>query len=115
MGIISSFLDGKQINNINAELFEEIISQNNNAVILDVRTSKEHHSERIPNSILIDFYQPDFITNIGKLDRSKSYFVYCHSGARSIMAANEMLKLGFENIYNLKNGITSWQGDVERG
>jgi rhodanese-related sulfurtransferase len=115
MGILSSFFEGKQVNNLNAELFAEKINQNQNAVLLDVRTVEEYIAERIPNSMLIDIYKPDFIMNIEKLDRSKSYFIYCRSGSRSSVAANEMVKLGFENVYNLKNGIISWQGDVERG
>ena len=115
MGILSSFFNGNQVNNLNAKLFEEKIKLTQNTVILDVRTSEEYLSGRIPNSILIDIYKPDFLTNIEKLDRSKNYFVYCHSGGRSYSAVSQMMKMGFKNVYNLEYGIKSWQGDIERG
>ena len=112
MGIFSI---GSKVNNLDADLFAEKINQHENAVILDVRTHEEYRSERIPNSVLIDIYKPDFLENIEKLDRSKSYFVYCRSGNRSYMAANEMMRMGFVSVFNLQNGIISWEGDVERG
>ena len=43
---------------------------NDGAVIIDVRTPEEFEVSRIPNSINIDFYNPQkFITKIDKLDR----------------------------------------------
>jgi len=115
MVMLSSFLNRTQVNNLKAELFEENIKNNHNAVIIDVRTKEEYIAGRIPNSILIDIYRPDFVTGIEKLDRSKSYYVYCHSGSRSYAAVNQMMKMGFQNVYNLELGIISWQGDIERG
>jgi rhodanese-related sulfurtransferase len=63
----------------------------------------------------MDIYKPDFVTGIEKLDRSKSYYVYCHSGSRSYAAANQMIQMGFQNVYNLESGIVSWQGNIEKG
>ena len=115
MGLLSFLLNGSKVNNLNSDIFAEKINQHENAVILDVRTNEEYLAERIPNSILIDIYRPDFLENIEKLDRSKIYFVYCRSGNRSFMAANEMMRMGFSSVYNLQNGIIGWEGDVERG
>ncbi len=114
MGVLSSFLSGNNVKNINADLFEEKIKSDINAVIIDVRTHEEYRSARIPNSVLMDIYSTNFFDKIEKLDRSKSYYVYCHSGARSYSAAGEMMKIGFENVYNLAEGIISWNGEIER-
>lgn len=85
-----------------------------NAVILDVRTEKECNDGVIPNSINIDIYEGQvFIDKIGVLDKSKSYYVYCRSGARSAKACEVMNSLGFENAYNLMGGFLGWNGDVE--
>jgi rhodanese-related sulfurtransferase len=115
MGVLYSFSGGDNINNINADLFEEKIESDKNAVIIDVRTRDEYINVRIPDSVLIDIYSNDFLEKIGKLDRSKSYYVYCHSGARSYSAVESMMKMGFENVYNLAEGIISWNGKIERG
>lgn len=115
MGIVSSLFGGKQVNNLNADSFAQKINDDSNAVVLDVRTHDEHLEARIPNSILIDIYKHDFLTNIDRLDRSKNYYVYCRSGSRSYSAAQEMMKMGFQNVYNLEDGIIGWNGEVEGG
>lgn len=88
--------------------------QNDNAVILDVRTEEEFNSEKIPNSINIDIYKGQgFVYLIDELDKNKDYYVYCRSGARSENACRIMNQMGFEKTYNLVGGIISWQGAVE--
>lgn len=115
MGIVSSLFGGKQVNNLDADSFAQKINEDSNAVVLDVRTQVEYIEARIPNSILIDIYRHDFLTNIERLDKAKNYYVYCRSGSRSYSAAQEMMKMGFQNVYNLEDGIIGWNGEVERG
>lgn len=100
----------KLVENLDAKSFETKIAQDPDAVLLDVRTPMEHQIVRIPNSILIDINSPMFIEEIDKLDKSKSYYVYCRSGNRSFHAGNYMLKVGFEKVYNLEPGIIGWNG-----
>ena len=88
-------------------------NEDDNAVLLDVRTEGEYYQGHIPNSILIDIYKGQgFIYKIDELDKSKNYYVYCRSGARSGQACRIMNKLGFENAYNLVGGIINWKGDI---
>ena len=55
-----------------------------NSKIIDVRTPQEFQEFRIPNSVNVDFYDPqNFIKKITPLDKEASYFLYCKSGARS--------------------------------
>ena len=84
-----------------------------NSVILDVRTEDECNNGVIPNSINIDIYLgQEFIEQLETLDKTKNYYVYCRSGARSANACEAMNTLGFENAYNLLGGILEWNGDV---
>jgi rhodanese-related sulfurtransferase len=85
-----------------------------NAIILDVRTENECDEGMIPNAINIDIYEGQgFISKLEALDKSKNYFVYCRSGARSANACEVMKGLGFENAYNLLGGFLEWNGEVE--
>jgi rhodanese-related sulfurtransferase len=85
----------------------------NNAVLLDVRTEDECNDGIIANSINIDIHKGQvFIDEIEALDKSKNYYVYCRSGARSGKACEIMNELGFENAYNLLGGILGWQGEI---
>jgi rhodanese-related sulfurtransferase len=103
----------KIVKNLSASEFEEKLKSDSNAILVDVRTPMENSRLRIPNSILIDIYNPSFLTEIEKLDRSKNYYIYCRSGNRSYQAGNIMLRMGFEKVYNLKPGIIGWDGEKE--
>ncbi len=95
---------------------EEWVSQlanDDNAVVLDVRTEDEVADGVIANAIHIDIYKGEaFIAEIDELDKSKNYYVYCRSGNRSGQACNIMEELGFENAYNLEGGVLEWEGDL---
>lgn len=95
------------------EEWSEQLANDDNAVILDVRTDTEIADGIIPNAIHIDIYKgKEFIDRIEELDRSKNYYVYCRSGNRSGQACRIMEELGFENTYNLEGGMLEWQGEM---
>lgn len=81
----------------------------NNSVFLDVRTPEEFNQGHIDQSIHINFYDSDFEEQLIKLDKSKSYIVYCKSGMRSNKATKLMTKLGFKNTANLLGGYMAWK------
>jgi rhodanese-related sulfurtransferase len=84
-----------------------------NGVILDVRTENECNEGIIANALQIDIYEGQgFIEKIEALDKSKNYYVYCRSGARSAKACEVMESLGFENTFNLLGGILGWDGEI---
>ena len=93
----------------------EKLNKDDNAVILDVRTQEEVDEGKIPNALHIDIYKGQgFIDEVDELDKTKTYFVYCRSGARSAQACAVMNQLGFEKTYNLLGGFSEWTGEVER-
>lgn len=99
--------------NLSQEQWWENFQQDENAVILDVRTDEEVEEKAIPNSLHIDIYKGQgFLDEINKLDKDKSYYVYCKAGGRSNQACMLMSQLGFENTFNLLGGITEWTGPV---
>lgn len=99
--------------NLKQEDWVSQLEQDKNAVILDVRTEGECNEGIISNAIMIDIHKGQgFIYQIEELDKSKNYYVYCRSGARSEQACNIMNQLGISNTYNLVGGIMQWQGEV---
>lgn len=76
--------------------------------IIDVRTPAEFAAGCLPGAKNIDIKSPDFSSQIGALDKNGSYLVYCKSGVRSDQAATQMKQAGFNNIIQLKGGITAW-------
>ena len=100
--------------NLSQEAWWTKAQEDENAVILDVRTEDECNEGIIPNAITIDIYKGQaFIYKIEELDKSKNYYVYCKAGGRSAQACNIMNQLGFETTYNLLGGMMEWHGPVE--
>jgi rhodanese-related sulfurtransferase len=67
-------------------------------VVIDVRTPAEFAAQHIAGSQNIDVEAADFGTRIASLDKAGKYLVYCHSGRRSGIAAQQMASAGFKNI-----------------
>jgi rhodanese-related sulfurtransferase len=78
-------------------------------VLLDVRTPKEFHAERIEGAVMVDYLSPAFRNEMAKLDREKTYLVYCRTGNRTVGALKVMRELGFRNVLHLASGITKWK------
>ncbi len=89
------------------------LAEDDNAVILDVRTEEEVADGYIPDAKNIDIYKgQEFIDEIDKLEKDKNYYVYCRSGKRSAQACTIMDQKGFKNTYNLIGGFSEWKGET---
>jgi phage shock protein E len=66
--------------------------------VIDVRTPAEFAQGHVAGAVNIDVEAPDFATQIKALDPKAPYLVYCRSGRRSAIAADEMAKAGFTSI-----------------
>lgn len=81
---------------------------NDNFIILDIRTNAEFENGFIEGAINIDYYADDFSEQLNTLDKNKLYLIYCRSGNRSGKSKAIFKKLDFKEVYNLKGGIISW-------
>lgn len=85
-------------------------SGNPDFVILDVRTPREFRQGHLRGAVLLDFHSPKFSSRLQKLDRSKTYLVYCQTGYRSSRTVEMIEKMGFNTVYHLQRGIVEWYG-----
>ena len=97
---------------LSQETWSKQLANDDNAVIVDVRTDAEVMEGYIPNELHMDIYNAGaFMDNAKQMDSSKNYYVYCRSGGRSAQACAILNSLGFENTYNLMGGFSEWQGE----
>ena len=79
------------------------------AVILDVRQPSEFAEGHIEGAVNLDWLDEEaFKEGVAKLDKAKTYYIYCRSGRRSNAAAEKMQSDGFK-VYDLKGGIKQWK------
>ncbi len=113
MSFLSSLFGGSVLNSDRFEIldkktFRKAIQQRNTQLI-DVRTPREFKSGHINKAMNVDLFQTsDFIPAFEKLDKKRPVYLYCRSGSRSRKAAQKVLDMGFEKIYDLKGGYMHW-------
>ena len=89
------------------------IKNEKKAIVIDVRTPAEWQQGVIEGAdIFIDYNGGNFEQQLAKLDKSKTYVVYCRSGGRSAGASKVMVDKGFKNVINMQGGISSWGGKI---
>ncbi|MDP3918407.1 MAG: rhodanese-like domain-containing protein [Nanoarchaeota archaeon] len=103
----------KSISPTEAVALIEENTDNENFVILDVRTNEEFTSGHIDGAINLDYYSETFSDDVSELDKDKNYLIYCRSGKRSQASFDIMEGLGFKNLYNMEGGIEAYQQDYE--
>jgi rhodanese-related sulfurtransferase len=91
------------------QMVDQFQGQPGEATILDVRTPSEFERERLRDAVNLDVSAGVFSDRVARLDRGKTYLVYCQSGTRSARAAQIMSELGFTKVYNMRGGIAKWK------
>lgn len=108
--LISS--NGSRPSSYSGAQFMQTYHQTVGAILLDVRTPAEYDAGHLEGAININFESPSFASELQRLDKTKTYFVYCRSGNRSGQAITIMQKAGFGHIAELQGGIISNQDSL---
>ena len=85
-------------------------------LLVDIREPYEFEAMRIkgsinaPRGILEQCCEWDYEETIPELvhSRDKDLLIICHSGNRSVLAANTMKELGYRQVFSLKTGLRGW-------
>ena len=80
-------------------------------VIIDARTQEEYDQGHIPGAILIPEYEIADRAEKELPDKDQLILVYCRSGRRSKIAAEELVKLGYTNVKEF-GGIIDWEYEI---
>ncbi len=98
------------------EAFTLIQNNQNNSdfLIIDVRAPRQFAYGHLGNATNLDFYSQTFRSELEKLDKSKTYLVYCATGSTgcgSVGASDIMAELDFREVYNMLGGINAWEAE----
>ncbi len=94
------------ISEITVHELKQLLQQENDLQLLDVRESFEYQQFHLPNSIHIPLAA--LPNNVNQLDKNKKIIAICAAGVRSQHAATILKQAGFEHIFNLKGGLHAW-------
>ena len=108
-----------QVNEINTQQLHEIIENNPQAIVIDIREVAETNGGSLSNAVLI----PRGVLEM-KIDSDKSIkarfatleelteqpvYLFCRSGARSVLSALSLQSMGFKQVYSVEGGYLAWQ------
>lgn len=97
------------VKNVDAETFKKMIEEKK-GVLIDLRTTDEMKNKGyIKDAKQIDFLSKDGEEQILKLDKNKTYLIYCAAGGRSGQCVELMEKNGFKHVVNLEKGFDDWK------
>ena len=80
-------------------------------IIIDARTQSEYDEGHIPGAILIPYGEIADRAENELPDKDQLILVYCRSGRRSKIAAEELVKLRYTNIKEF-GGIIDWEYEI---
>lgn len=95
---------------------DQLSQEHPNLLLLDIREPYEFQAAHIENSlnvprgILETACEYDYEDTVLELveARDRPILVVCRSGNRSVLAANVMQQLGYQNVLSLKTGLRGW-------
>lgn len=94
-----------------AEL-SDLIKNNPEAQVIDVREPHEFEIARIPNTKLIPLSQ--VVQRAKEIDPSRTAILHCKSGVRSGKAIKALQESGYKGkLLNLKGGILAWSDEID--
>ena len=95
--------DGQVIvKNVTCKEKDDIIKNEENAMLIDVRTKEEYDEKHLEKAINIPYEKiVEELSAFGTVDFDVPVIVYCKSGGRSSMAAESLINAGYKQVYNL--------------
>ena len=88
-----------------------LMDSENGYIIIDARTQEEYDEGHIPGAIMIPEYEIADRAEKELPDKDQLILVYCRSGRRSKIAAEELVKLGYTNVKEF-GGIIDWKYEI---
>lgn len=112
----------QNIEEISVDDFLELIEEEPELMILDIREESEYAAGHIENAVLVPrgTLEGAADTQYKKRHpelcqaRERPIVVYCATGGRSAMAVATLNAMGFERVYNLLGGIELWEAEEHR-
>lgn len=78
--------------------------------LIDVREQHEYDICNIGGELIP---MGEIMQSLDKISRDKEVILHCRSGGRSTAIVQALEKQGFNNVANLKGGITAWSNEID--
>lgn len=97
------------MNEISTKQLQEILTQNPNIKLFDVREPMEYAAGHVPES---KNFPLEKVSEFNFPKDEKYYFI-CRSGNRSGQFCEYLTELGYQDVTNVLGGMLEWHGEVD--
>lgn len=104
LSVSAVFASGYQ--NIMSTEAKGIIDKKRNVYLLDVRTPDEYRQARLKGAVLIPINEIE--KRFKEIPKNRLVVIYCAVGTRSNLVASFLASKGYEEVYNVTDGIVGW-------
>ena len=100
------------LKDVSNDEFAALIASKPGALLLDVRTPEEWEEGHLEGAAHADYWGDEaaFEAAMNAIPRDRPVLVYCAGGGRSGLTAKELIEAGHQEVYNLEDGISGWEG-----
>jgi sulfur-carrier protein adenylyltransferase/sulfurtransferase len=109
-GIPQANAQADEVPEITVEELKEKLDNGGSVSILDVREPHEYEVANIGARLIPLGELPERLI---ELDKDDALAVHCKTGGRSARAVRLLREAGFQNVYNVKGGITAWSEEID--
>jgi sulfur-carrier protein adenylyltransferase/sulfurtransferase len=99
-----------EVPEITVQELKERLENGKEVTVLDVREPYEYEVANIGARLIPLGELPERLV---ELDKDETFAIHCRTGARSANAVRLLQDAGFENVYNVKGGITAWSEEID--
>ena len=105
-------VEEQKLEEITATELNDLIKNNAEVQLIDVREPYEVEIAHIPNARLIPL--GEVVARAKEIDSSRTAIIHCKGGVRSAKAIKALQENGFTGrLINLKGGIGAWSDEVD--
>jgi sulfur-carrier protein adenylyltransferase/sulfurtransferase len=90
---------------------DELRSRLEEVTVLDIREADEFDQGAIRSAVLAPRGLLESVIGLHVPDPDQELVVYCAGGARSALAAQTLVHMGYRNVWSLEGGFTRWKRD----
>ena len=93
------------VSTISAKAVKKMLREKIDFQLIDVREPKEYDAKNIGGELIP---LGMILENQDRISRDKQVIIHCQSGNRSQKAIELLQEIGFDNLWNLEDGILAW-------
>lgn len=90
---------------------KNMMDKNEDFMLVDIREDNEFQKGNIKNSVHIGKGIIERDIHLFTNDFSKKIVLYCGGGYRSVIAADNLGKMGYTNVYSMDGGWKGWNAE----